>query len=108
MPAPAASALVDVVDDRDEPIGVLERGRVLGEGANFRTVHVLLVDDASTKFVAVFRGQITGEQPRICERGQIERLRWVGLQDLDTELSQEPERFTPTFRHVLAFWSSHD
>lgn len=171
MPAPAASALVDVVDDRDEPIGALERDRVLDEDANFRTAHVLLfdgagrllvqqlargrrrhplrwgssvagylhagetyeaaarrrvaeelgiepplawvgrtsmTDEASTKFVGVFRGQVTGEHPRICERDHIERLRWVHLDDLDTELSQEPERFTPTFRHVLAFWRSHD
>jgi isopentenyldiphosphate isomerase len=41
MPAPGPSSLVDVVDERDEPIAVVPRSEVFTRRANFRTVHVL-------------------------------------------------------------------
>lgn len=46
MPAPSMRALVDAVDQRDRPTGQVERGRVFEVGANFRTVHVLVFDEA--------------------------------------------------------------
>ncbi len=42
MPAPTPTSLVDRVDERDVPIGVVPRGRVFAERANFRTAHVFL------------------------------------------------------------------
>lgn len=42
MPAPSSSSLIDVVDERDRPIGTIERGKVLTEGAAFRVSHVWL------------------------------------------------------------------
>jgi isopentenyldiphosphate isomerase len=35
---------VDVVDERNEPIGVIPRAEVFSAGVNFRTVHVLVFD----------------------------------------------------------------
>lgn len=46
MPAPSAAGLIDVVDDRNQPIGALPRAEALPRGANFRTVHVLLFNSA--------------------------------------------------------------
>jgi isopentenyl-diphosphate delta-isomerase len=42
MPAPGPTALVDAVDERNEPIAVVPRGEVFARHANFRTVHVLV------------------------------------------------------------------
>lgn len=36
--------LIDVVDDSDRPVGIITRGKVLEEGANFRTAHLLILD----------------------------------------------------------------
>lgn len=44
MPAPTLTDVIDRVDDRNRPVGVIRRGDVLKQGANFRTVHVLLFD----------------------------------------------------------------
>lgn len=44
MAAPAAREFVDAVDEQDRATGVVERGRVFDEGRNFRTVHVVLLD----------------------------------------------------------------
>lgn len=44
MPAPTAETLIDRVDESDRPQGVVRRGEVFEEGANFRVVHVLLFD----------------------------------------------------------------
>ncbi|GIF24763.1 isopentenyl-diphosphate delta-isomerase [Actinoplanes tereljensis] len=44
MPAPAPTAAVDIVDERNEPIGTAQRGEVLPQGLNFRTVHVIASD----------------------------------------------------------------
>jgi isopentenyl-diphosphate delta-isomerase len=41
--APTRTSLIDRVDDRDHPIGVVQRGDVLRLGANFRTVHVFVL-----------------------------------------------------------------
>lgn len=43
MPAPSPTSLVDVVDERDRPIGATERRRLLSEGHAFRVVHVWVV-----------------------------------------------------------------
>jgi isopentenyldiphosphate isomerase len=45
MPAPAPTAAVDVVDERNEPIGTAQRREVLPQGLNFRTVHNLVADE---------------------------------------------------------------
>ena len=42
MPAPASSAFIDVVDERDERIGSVPRCEALSRGVNFRTSHVFL------------------------------------------------------------------
>jgi isopentenyldiphosphate isomerase len=42
MPAPDSSSLIDVVDAADRPVGQLERGRVLEQGAKFRVVHIFV------------------------------------------------------------------
>ena len=44
MPAPAPTADIDVVDERNRAIGTAQRREVLSEGLNFRTVHVLVTD----------------------------------------------------------------
>jgi isopentenyldiphosphate isomerase len=41
-----AARLIDVVDDRDEPIGTIARGDALREGVNFRTTHVFVFNAA--------------------------------------------------------------
>lgn len=47
MAAPSASSPIDVVDERDRPVGTIERGRVLEEGKAFRVAHVWLVHQDS-------------------------------------------------------------
>lgn len=46
MPAPTSTSLVDRVNDADEAIGVIERGRVLEHAVGFRVVHVLVFNAA--------------------------------------------------------------
>ncbi len=46
MAAPSASSLVDRVDEYDRPIGVVERGSVFEQHANFRVVHIFVFDRA--------------------------------------------------------------
>jgi isopentenyl-diphosphate Delta-isomerase len=47
MAAPSASDLIDRVDEFDRPIGVVERGSVFEQRANFRVVHIFVFDTAS-------------------------------------------------------------
>src|SRR4051812_46599174 len=42
MAAPGPTALIDVVDELNEPIATAPRGEVFARRANFRTVHVLV------------------------------------------------------------------
>ena len=44
MPAPQPTQFIDVVDERNEPVGRVERAAALGERVNFRTVHVFVFD----------------------------------------------------------------
>lgn len=44
MPAPASTSLIDRVDPRDRPVGVVTRKDALAEGANFRTAHIFIFD----------------------------------------------------------------
>lgn len=44
MAAPSASGLIDRVDEYDRPIGVVERGSVFEQRANFRVVHIFVFD----------------------------------------------------------------
>lgn len=44
MPAPSPTSLIDVVDESNEPIDAVPRGEVFERRANFRTVHVLLLN----------------------------------------------------------------
>jgi len=46
MPAPTSTSLVDRVNDADEAIGVIERGRVLEHAVGFRVVHVVVFNAA--------------------------------------------------------------
>lgn len=44
MSAPTRTALIDRVDGLDSPVGRVARGQALCSGANFRTVHVFVLD----------------------------------------------------------------
>lgn len=44
MPAPTPEALIDAVNERDEEVGVVQRGDALRQGRNFRTAHVFVLD----------------------------------------------------------------
>lgn len=44
MPAPSRTSLIDAVNDRDEPIGKVARGKALETGASFRTTHVFVLN----------------------------------------------------------------
>jgi isopentenyldiphosphate isomerase len=46
MAAPTASSLIDRVDEYDRPVGVVERGAVFEQHANFRVVHIFVFDTA--------------------------------------------------------------
>jgi isopentenyl-diphosphate delta-isomerase len=45
MPAPGRTSLIDAVNDRDEPIGLIARGEALEAGASFRTAHVFVLNE---------------------------------------------------------------
>jgi hypothetical protein len=42
VPAPSLTSLIDVVDEQNQPIGVVRRRDVFRLRANFRTIHVLV------------------------------------------------------------------
>jgi ADP-ribose pyrophosphatase YjhB (NUDIX family) len=42
MPAPSLATLIDVVDEQNQPIGVVRRRDIFRRRANFRTVHLLI------------------------------------------------------------------
>lgn len=44
MSAPAANELIDVVDEKNEPVGQIARRDVFATGSNFRTVAVFVLD----------------------------------------------------------------
>jgi isopentenyl-diphosphate delta-isomerase len=46
MPRPGPNALIDRVDERNRSVGTVARQDVFKEHANFRTVHVLVLDRA--------------------------------------------------------------
>jgi len=46
MPAPGPTSLIDAVDERNEPVGVVLRSEVFELRSNFRTVHVLVFNSA--------------------------------------------------------------
>lgn len=169
MPAPAAHTLIDRVDDQDRPAGLVRRGQVFKQRANFRVVHVLLFDpsgdllmqqvsrkrdrhplrwgssvagylhageaydeaaarrtfeelnirpelqtvgrttmedDGSTKFIGVYTAEVDRDAPSIREPEHIADIAFLPIDRLHSQLSQEPDRFTPTFRHVLHFWET--
>lgn len=107
MPAPTPSSLIDRVDPKDRPIGLVPRGEVLRIGANFRTVHVFVLHDGrlllqqlaptrerhpcrwgSSVAAYLFAGE-TYEQAaerRLAEelglRGQLDRVGKIRMQDL--------------------------
>lgn len=60
VPAPTAAGLVDAVDDRNERVGTVPRRDVFTAGTNFRTVHVLVFDDAG----ALLLQRLAGERDR--------------------------------------------
>jgi 8-oxo-dGTP pyrophosphatase MutT (NUDIX family) len=45
VPSPSLTSLIDVVDEQNQPIGVVRRRDVFRLRANFRTVHVLIFND---------------------------------------------------------------
>lgn len=47
MPSPSLTSLIDVVDEQNQPIGVVRRRDVFRLRANFRTVHVLIFNGLS-------------------------------------------------------------
>ncbi|MGI8668076.1 MAG: NUDIX hydrolase [Jatrophihabitans sp.] len=46
MPAPAGTTLIDQVDGENRPIGLVRRGEVFDQRANFRTVNVFLTNES--------------------------------------------------------------
>jgi 8-oxo-dGTP pyrophosphatase MutT (NUDIX family) len=44
VPAPSLTSLIDVVDEQNKPIGVVRRRDLFRLRANFRTVHVLILN----------------------------------------------------------------
>lgn len=162
---PAASTLIDRVDSRDRPIGVVPRGAALAERANFRTAHVFVFnragelllqrlahrrerhpgrwgssvaaylfagepyedaarrrmrdelglsgqpqfvgktkmrDEGSTKFVALFR--FISDHAQATAPDHIEQVRFWRFEEVQREVGEDPDAFTPTFRHLLRFY----
>jgi isopentenyl-diphosphate delta-isomerase len=59
-------------------------------------------DGNSTKFVSLFTATFGGDV--IPDPQHIEAVELYTLEDVDTALRTEPERFTPTFRHIFPFY----
>lgn len=169
MPVPAADTLIDRVDEQDRPAGLIRRGEVFEQHANFRVVHVLLFDssgdllvqqlsrerdrhplrwgssvagylhageayheaaarrtfeelnfraelqtvgrttmqdDGSTKFIGVYAADVDRDAPSIRAPEHIADIAFLPIDRLHSQLAQDPDRFTPTFRHVLHFWET--
>lgn len=63
MPAPSGSTLIDRVDGENRPIGLVSRAEAFSQGANFRTVHVLVTnadDDVLVQRLASSRERHAG------------------------------------------------
>ncbi len=61
-----------------------------------------MVDERSVKFVSLFRGTLAGMvEP---DRDHIEAVRLMTLEEIAAGLSRFPERFTPTFRQLFAYY----
>jgi isopentenyl-diphosphate delta-isomerase len=59
-------------------------------------------DGNSTKFVSLFTATFDGDITP--DPQHIEAVELYSLDDVDAALRMEPERFTPTFRHVFPFY----
>jgi hypothetical protein len=54
-----------------------------------------------TKFVGVFTASVSATAPQARDPAHIAQLQWVGIDALEQELAQDPDVFTPTFRHAV-------
>lgn len=62
MPAPTLTTPIDIVDEQDQPVGLMERGQVLAAGANFRVAHIFVFDDAGRLLLQQL-GQVRTRNP---------------------------------------------
>jgi isopentenyl-diphosphate Delta-isomerase len=167
MPRPGPTSLIDRVDDSNRPIGVVARADVFRVRANFRTVHVLVLndngdlllqqlaatrernpckwgssvagylhagesyghaarrrlaeelglhtslgevgvtpmnDDGVTKFIGVYT--TVSDHPRVAEPEHIEAIQFRSLREIIQGISDQPDSYTETLRHVLDYWIS--
>jgi isopentenyldiphosphate isomerase len=112
MPRPSPDSLIDRVDKRNRPIGVVPRGAVLELGANFRTVHVFVFDHKQNLLLQqlspsrerhpllwgssvagyLYAGEAygTGARRRLMEElGLSTLLRWQGMVAMEDEDSRK-------------------
>lgn len=66
---------------------------------------ISMQDHSSTKFITLYTTR-TSAEPHIVEPGHIESLRFWRPEELQRELSRNPEQFTETFRYVFRFFQA--
>jgi isopentenyl-diphosphate delta-isomerase len=77
----------------------------LGLGTPLREVGVTpMSDDRVTKFVGVFT--TIADHPRIAEPEHIDTIAFRPLGEVERDISQRPDEYTETLRHVLHYWIS--
>jgi isopentenyldiphosphate isomerase len=63
-----------------------------------------MADEDITKFVGVF--VTTADEAHIAEPEHIARIAYRPVEDVIKDMPVNPEHYTETFRHVLAYWLS--
>jgi isopentenyl-diphosphate delta-isomerase len=164
---PGPTSLIDRVDDANRPIGRVRRADAFRVRANFRTVHVLVLnndgdlllqqlaptrernpckwgssvagymhagetyrhaaqrrlaeelglhtplsevgvtpmnDEGVTKFVGVYT--TVSDKPQVAEPEHIEAIQFRPLSEIEQGISNQPDSYTETLRHVLDYWIS--
>jgi isopentenyl-diphosphate Delta-isomerase len=66
---------------------------------------ISMQDHSSTKFITLYKTQ-AAEAPQVLESSHIESLRFWNLDELQEEISRDPEQFTETFRYVFRFYQA--
>ena len=111
--------LIDAVDQKDAPVGVILFAGESYEAASKRRleeelgIHNVLLsyvgktsmeDEASHKFIAVFAA--THDGPFDYDRNHIERLEFLPREVIHELKAAGSRTFTPTFLRVLGFYES--
>lgn len=63
---------------------------------------IAMDDEASRKFVTLFRGR--SNAARVCEPAHISELRFWTITSVQSAMREDPELFTPTFRELFRFF----